>query len=195
MSTIVEGVSWKSLEIPDVKIFQAEPRKDIRGYVMPVYSQAFYKSIGIETNFVMENHVYTEHPFTVRGFHYQIAPFEQPKLIRVIRGKIFDVNVDLRPSSSTYGQHVSIELSASGWNQIYVPSGFAHCLMTLTSNTEVVFKLGEQFAPDFANGFAWNDPDLKINWPVDEDKAIVLQRDLERLRFSELHPKAIKRNN
>lgn len=190
MATVTEGFSWRSLAIPEVIIFKAEPHRDIRGHVMPVYSRSFFHDIGINTEFVMENHVHTTHPFTVRGFHYQAPPFEQPKLIRVNKGTILDVNIDIRQDSPTYGQHVSIELTANEWNQIYVPGGFAHCLMTLTEDTEIVFKLGCEFAPDAAFGFAWNDADLGIEWPVGPNKAIVLDRDMDRPKFSELHPNA-----
>lgn len=191
MSTVIEGFAWQSLGIPEVIIFKAEPRIDTRGHVMPVYSRAFFSELGIETDFIMENHVHTPKPFVVRGFHYQTAPYEQPKLIRVLKGRVLDVNVDIRPDSATYGKHVRVELNADEWNQIYIPGGFAHCLMTLSENTELVFKLGENFAPDHAHGFAWNDPALGIDWPIDADQAMVLERDLDRPRFTELHPNAL----
>lgn len=123
----------------------------------------------------------------MRGFHYQLPPHEQSKLIRVIRGRIFDVNVDLRQGSPTFGQHVSAELDADTWHSIYVPGGFAHCYCTLEDDTEVLFKLGSLFAPTFARGLAWNDPDLAIDWPIDEDEVLVLERDLDRPRFSRLN--------
>lgn len=191
MGTVTEGFAWKQLSIPDVLVFKAEPRSDQRGHVMPVYSRAFFSDIGIETNFIMENHVHTPGAFVVRGFHYQTPPYEQPKLIRVVKGCVLDVNVDIRPDSPTYGKHVRAELAADNWNQIYVPGGFAHCLMTLTQDTEVIFKLGQNFAPDHAAGFAWNDPALGIEWPVSPDQAVVLERDMDRPRFSDLHPDAL----
>lgn len=96
------------------------------------------------------------------------------------------MNIDLRKSSPTFGKYVQVELSPDGWNQILVPEGFAHCYCTLEDHTEVIFKLGSPFAPSFARGLAWNDPDLQIPWPLSEDAAIVLERDLQRPRFSTL---------
>jgi len=183
---IVEGLEVKSLRVPEIKLFRAERREDRRGYVVPTYNKAFFASLGIHTDFVHENHCFSPRRGTVRGFHYQLPPHGQAKLIRVTRGRILDVNVDLRKGSPTFGQHVEAELTPEGWNQILVPVGFAHCYCTLEDDTEVIFKLGSQFAPHHAVGLAWNDPDLGIRWPITPAEAIVLQRDLDRPRFSQL---------
>jgi dTDP-4-dehydrorhamnose 3,5-epimerase len=183
---IVEGLEVRSLEIPEIKLFRAERREDCRGYVMPAYNKAYFASLGIHTDFVHENHCFSPRRGTVRGFHYQLPPYGQAKLIRVTRGRILDVNVDLRRGSPTFGGHVKVELTPEGWNQILVPVGFAHCYCTLEDDTEVIFKLGCLFAPAHAAGLAWNDPDLDIAWPIREEEAIVLERDLNRPRFSRL---------
>ena len=133
-----------------------------------------------------ENHCWSQKTGTIRGFHYQVSPYAQPKLIRVTRGRILDVNVDLRKGSPTFGRHVMAELDPDGWNQILVPAGFAHCYCTLTDDVEVIFKLGCEYAPKYARGLRWNDPDLAIDWPVSEKDAIVLERDLNRPRFHDL---------
>ncbi len=184
--TVVEGLEVKSLEIPEIKLFRAERREDRRGYVVSTYNKAFFGSLGVHTDFVHENHCFSHRRGTVRGFHYQLPPYGQAKLIRVTRGRILDVNVDLRKGSPTFGRHVKAELTPEGWNQILVPVGFAHCYCTLEDDTEVIFKLGSPFAPRHAVGLAWNDPDLGVTWPITPDEAIVLERDLDRPHFSEL---------
>jgi len=184
--TVVEGLEMKSLEIPEIKLFRAKRQEDLRGYVVPTYSKAYFASLGINTDFVHENHCFSRRRGTIRGFHYQLPPYGQAKLIRVTHGRMLDVSVDLRKGSPTFGQHVKAELALDDWNQVLVPAGFAHCYCTLEDDTEVIFKLGCQFAPTRAVGLAWNDPDLSIEWPVSGDEAIVLKRDLNRLRFSQL---------
>lgn len=184
--TVVEGLEVRSLEIPEIRIFRATRREDMRGWVVPTYSKAYFAGIGVDTEFVHENHCFSPRRGTIRGFHYQRPPQGQAKLIRVTRGRILDVDVDLRKGSPTFGRHVKVELTPDGWNQILVPVGFAHCYCTLEEETEVIFKLGCEYAPAHAAGLAWNDPELGITWPVSEAEAIVLPRDLERPRFADL---------
>ncbi|MCH7931113.1 MAG: dTDP-4-dehydrorhamnose 3,5-epimerase [Proteobacteria bacterium] len=182
----LEGLEIKPLEIPEIRLFRATRRYDHRGYVVATYNKTAFAKAGITTEFVHENHCWSPKAGTVRGFHYQRPPYGQPKLIRVTRGRIFDVSVDIRRGSPTFGQHVKAELTPDGWNQILVPEGFAHCYCTLEDDTEVIFKLGCEYASQYADGFAWNDPNLNIDWPISETEAIVLKRDLNRPRFSEL---------
>jgi dTDP-4-dehydrorhamnose 3,5-epimerase len=184
--TVVEGLLTRTLDLPDIRIFRAIEIKDARGSVASVYSRSYFESLGIRDNFVQENHCVSPKRGTIRGFHYQLPPYGQSKLVRVVRGRILDVNVDLRCGSPTFGRCVKAELSPDGWNQIYVPVGFAHCYATLTDNVEIVFKLGCGYAPDYAAGLAWNDPDLAIDWPFRPEEVIVVQRDLDRPKFSEL---------
>ena len=184
--TVIEPLEVQSLEIRDIKIFRAERRIDRRGYVVPTYSQRRFAEAGIAFELAHENHCWSAKAGTIRGFHYQLPPYAQPKLIRVTRGRIVDVNVDLRRSSPTFGRHVKVKLDPEGWSQILVPAGFAHCYCTLTDDVEVVFKLGCAYAPRYARALRWNDPDLGINWPVREADAIVLERDLCCLPFGEL---------
>lgn len=184
--TVIEGLEMRELAFPEIRVFRAEAKRDRRGTVVPTYNAAYFKSVGIRHPFVHENHCWSPKRGTIRGFHYQLPPYGQPKLIRVSHGRILDVNVDVRQGSPTFGKHVMAELTPEGWNQIYVPEGFAHCYATLEDNSEVIFKLGCGFAPDHAVGLAWNDPDLGIAWPIAESEAIVLERDLDRPRFSAL---------
>ncbi len=126
---------------------------------------------------MQDNHSLSAEKGIVRGLHFQVPPFAQDKLVSVVHGSVFDVAVDLRRGSPTYGQHVSVVLSAEAWNQILVPIGFAHGLMTLEPDTEVIYKVSNYYAPDHDKGLLWNDPALGIEWPVAEDEAILSARD------------------
>lgn len=184
--TVVEGLEKKPLEIPEILVFRSARIEDPRGFVQPTYSTEYFRSLGIDQTFVHENHCFSPKRGAMRGFHYQLPPFGQPKLIRVTRGRIFDVNVDLRKGSPTFGRHTKVELTPQEWHSTYVPSGFAHCYCTLEDDTEVLFKLGRPFAPDHARGLQWNDSGLAVDWPIKEGDVIVLDRDMDRPRFSDL---------
>jgi len=184
--TVSEPLEYQRLAFPEIIVFRADARTDMRGSVMPSFNALQLASLGIKFEFFQENHCVSPKRATVRGFHYQLPPHGQSKLIRVTRGRILDVNVDMREGSPTFGQHVAAELSPEGWNQIFVPEGFAHCYCTLEDDSEVIFKLGHPFAPDHARGFSWNDPALGIQWPISEEEAIVLDRDVNRPPFDQL---------
>ena len=126
---------------------------------------------------MQDNHSVSLAAGTVRGLHYQIVPWAQDKLVRVLRGKIYDVAVDLRRSAPTFLNWVSIELSADDGNQLLIPAGFAHGFCTLEPDTHVLYKVTNFYAPRHEFGIRWNDPDLAIDWPVKEDSAIVSDKD------------------
>ena len=123
---------------------------------------------------------------TVRGLHFQTPPFAQDKLVRVVRGSVFDIAVDLRQGSPTYGRHASAVLSAQAWNQILVPIGFAHGFMTLEPDTEVIYRVSNYYAPDHDKGLLWNDPALGINWPIADEEAVLSDKDRKQPRLAEL---------
>ncbi len=172
------------LAIPDVKLIHPKRFGDARGFFSEVYSQSALAKGGIDTVFVQDNHSLSATVGTIRGLHFQTAPFAQAKLVRVIRGRILDVAVDLRHTSKSFGQHVSAELSAENWTQILVPAGFAHGFCTLEPDTEVIYKVSNVYAPASDGGILWNDPDLGIDWPLGGGSPVLSDKDqkLPRLR-------------
>ena len=164
------------------------PRKhgDRRGFFSEVYNQRALAQAGIDVEFVQDNHSLSAERGTVRGLHFQAPPFAQDKLVRVVRGAVFDVAVDLRRASPTYGRHVSAVLSAEAWNQLLVPTGFAHGFMTLEPDTEVIYKVSNYYAPEHDKGLLWNDPALRIAWPIPEADAILSDKDRGQPRLAEL---------
>ena len=167
----------ETLAIPDVKLLIPRRFGDQRGFFSEVYNARTLAEAGIDSEFVQDNHSFSAHSGTVRGLHFQTPPRAQDKLVRVARGSVFDVAVDLRRSSPTYGRHVSVVLSAEAWNQLLIPVGFAHGFMTLESGTEVVYKVSDYYAPDHDEGLLWNDSGLGIRWPRPENEAALSDKD------------------
>ena len=167
----------ESLSIPDVKVLSLVRHGDHRGFFSEVYNRKRFGEVGIDIEFVQDNHSLSAERGTMRGLHFQTPPFAQAKLVRVVRGSVFDVAVDLRGGSPTFGRHVTATLSAREWNQILVPSGFAHGLMTLEPDTEVVYKVSDYYAPDHDRGILWNDQALGINWPIPEGEVVLSDKD------------------
>lgn len=175
-----------ALDIPDVKIIKPEKIADNRGFFSETYNKQALARAGVALAFVQDNHTLSVPRGVVRGLHFQIPPCSQDKLVRVVHGAIFDVALDLRHGSPTYGRHVSAIVSAGAWNQILVPTGFAHGFCTLEPNTEVIYKVTNYYSPEHDRGVYWNDPALGIEWPVRESEAIVSDRDRKLSRFAEL---------
>lgn len=160
---------------------------DARGIFSATFSLDALAGAGIrERNWVQDNHVLSTARGTVRGLHFQIPPAAQAKLVRVTRGAILDVAVDLRRASPSYGRHVAIEISAAAWNQVFVPAGFAHGYCTLEPDTEVIYKVSHVYSPEHERGLDWRDPALGIAWPVSADAAVLSDRDRQWPRFAEL---------
>lgn len=171
------SVDIRSLDIPDVKILRTKKSDDGRGFFSETYSKRSFAANGINLDFVQDNHSLSAQAGTIRGLHYQISPMAQDKLVRVVSGRIWDVAVDIRRSSPTFGKWVCAEISAAAWNQILVPIGFAHAFCTMEPNTEALYKVTSFYAPQTEFGIRWDDPDLNIDWPFPNDQLVLSDKD------------------
>lgn len=166
-----------SLEIPEVKLITPKKHGDARGFFSETYNKTTFAAHGINLDFVQDNQSFSAQPGTLRGLHYQSPPFAQDKLVRVVRGRILDVAVDLRRNSPTFGKWVAAEISAEKWNQILVPIGFAHGICTLEPDTELLYKVTNFYSAQHDFGIRWNDPDLGIDWPFNEKDMVLSDKD------------------
>lgn len=167
----------ESLAIPAVKLITPKKFGDDRGFFSETWNEKLFTEAGIEARFVQDNQAYSAKQGTVRGLHFQLAPMAQDKLVRVLRGAILDVAVDLRRTSPSFGEHVAAVLSAENWSQLWVPKGFAHGYCTLTPDTEVFYKVTALYSPQHDRGIMWDDPALGIDWPVTADTAELSAKD------------------
>jgi dTDP-4-dehydrorhamnose 3,5-epimerase len=168
-----------TLAIPEVKEIFPKRFGDHRGFFSETYHKQTLLDAGINANFIQDNHSFSALKGTLRGLHYQLPPFAQAKLMRVVRGSIFDVAVDIREQSATFGKWVSAILSATEGNQLFIPEGFAHGFVTLESNTEVEYKVTNYYSPECERGLPWNDPQLAIDWPLQAHEITTSERDLK----------------
>lgn len=153
--------------LEDVLVVEPAVFGDHRGWFMETYSEAKFHEQELRYQFVQDNQSYSAVKGTLRGLHFQINPKAQTKLVRCTRGSIFDVAVDIRQGSPSYGKWFGIELNAENKKQLLIPKGFAHGFMTLTEDVEVQYKCDELYAPECDGGILWNDPDIAIEWPID----------------------------
>ncbi|WP_299619688.1 dTDP-4-dehydrorhamnose 3,5-epimerase [Pelagibius sp.] len=167
------------LDIPEVCLIRPARHGDHRGFFSETYNKQAFAAAGITEDFVQDNHSLSAAAGTVRGLHFQVPPRAQAKLLRVVQGAVFDVAVDLRHGSPSYGRHVTAMISAAEWNQIFIPAGFAHGFCTMEPDTEVLYKVSDLYAPEAEQGLLWNDPDLGIDWPIGEAGATLSKRDGE----------------
>jgi dTDP-4-dehydrorhamnose 3,5-epimerase len=156
-----------------------EPKRfhDARGYFCETYNAAALAQHGVTVNFVQDNLSLSTASGTVRGLHFQAPPFAQDKLVRVVRGAILDVAVDIRAGSPTFGKHVSVELSAENGFQLFIPAGFAHGFATLRPLTELAYKVSAPYSADHDGGIFWDDPSLRIGWSISVDDAVLSAKD------------------
>lgn len=169
-----------------VKLIKPKRFADDRGWFSEVYNSATFAAQGIEVTFVQDNHSLSRSPGTLRGLHYQAPPHGQAKLVRCIRGRIFDVAVDIRKNSPTFGHWVGAELSAENSEQLFIPVGFAHGFVTLEPDCEITYKVSEFYAATADGGLRWDDADLAIKWPLPAGMVPVLsQKDVQLPRLAE----------
>jgi dTDP-4-dehydrorhamnose 3,5-epimerase len=159
---------FRRLEIPDVILVRARSFEDERGFFMEVYKRSEFVAHGVPATFVQDNLSRSTRRGVLRGLHYQRDPKAQGKLVMVLRGRIWDVAVDIRRGSPTYGRYVAIHLSDEGRNLLYVPPGFAHRFCVLSDGADVLYKCTEEYAQELDRGIRWDDPDLAIPWPVQD---------------------------
>jgi dTDP-4-dehydrorhamnose 3,5-epimerase len=165
------------LEIQDVLVVRPQLFGDERGYFVETYSLHKFAEIGINSGFVQDNQSLSRLAGTIRGLHFQAPPAAQAKLMRVLRGSILDVVVDLRRGSPSYGRWCGTKLTAAGGEQLFIPRGFAHGFCTLEADTEVAYKVDDYYAPECDLGILWNDPEIGIDWPVDAAAATLSDKD------------------
>jgi len=150
---------------------------DSRGFFSETYNAAVFREKGIGLIFVQDNHSFSVPCGVLRGLHYQVSPRAQDKLVRVVKGAIFDVAVDIRRSSPTFGKWVGVELSAEKWNQLLVPKGYAHGFVTLVDNTEVVYKVTDTYSPEHDRAIRFDDPQIAVRWPIEAGELILSEKD------------------
>jgi dTDP-4-dehydrorhamnose 3,5-epimerase len=178
----------RRLAIPDVLLMTPRRFGDERGFFAETYNRRLLADHDFDREFVQDNHVMSTHRGVLRGLHFQRPPFMQDKLVRVVRGAVFDVAVDIRQGSPTFGQWAGAELSAENGRQLLAPRGFAHGYLTLTETTEVLYKVTDYYAPQSEDGLAWNDPDVGIEWPIPPDEVTTNPRDAAWPSLAELTP-------
>jgi len=158
-------------------LIELEPITDERGFFARAWCQQEFEAHGLNPNLVQCNISFNKNKGTLRGMHYQIAPYEEAKLVRCTKGAIYDVIIDLRPKSSTFKQWTAVELTADNQQMLYIPEGFAHGFQTLEDNTEVFYQMSAFYHPECATGVRWDDPTFKIQWSKNEQ--IISEKDLQ----------------
>lgn len=170
-------VAFTRLAIPDVVLVQPVRHGDGRGYFCETYKKPEFDAFGIDIAFVQDNESLSRQPGVVRGLHFQTPPMAQAKLVRAVRGAVFDVAVDIRRGSPSYGRWVAATLTADEGDQLYIPHGFAHGFCTLEPDTLIAYKVDAPYARAHDAGIAWDDLDLGIDWPVAREAAVLSDKD------------------
>jgi dTDP-4-dehydrorhamnose 3,5-epimerase len=168
-------MKFNPLPLSGVYLIEINPHNDHRGFFARSFCKQEFEKNGLHNDFVQCNISYSEHKGTLRGLHYQLSPLEEVKVVTCLKGTIYDVVVDIRQNSSTYGQWLAVELSDKNHHALYVPKGFAHGFQTLCDNAEVFYYMGHFYNQEAAAGIRWNCPKLKINWP--DSNPILSERD------------------
>lgn len=187
----------KISEIGFGQLLEITPSKhgDNRGFFSETYNRRTWDGLGIDVEFVQDNHSFSAQKGTLRGLHFQVPPVSQGKLVRVIEGEIFDVAVDIRQGSPTFAQWVGVFISATKWNQVYIPPGFAHGFLTMTENTQVLYKVTDYYSSEHDRAIRFDDPQVGIEWPhvgcefemskKDRDAPLVSEIDTQFYQFAE----------
>ena len=170
-------VEVRQLNLPGVLEVRPTRHGDERGFFSEVWNREHWGEAGIDVNFVQDNHSLSKERGVLRGLHYQAPPMAQAKLVRVTRGAVFDVAVDIRSGSPTFGRWVSTTLSAELWNQLFIPAGFAHGFLTLEPESEVVYKVSAPYSAEHDRAIRFDDPDIAIEWPIEGHELTLSDKD------------------
>ena len=176
---------FEKQKIEDVILVKPRVFGDNRGFFMETYKKSDFFENGITEDFVQDNHSKSSKG-VLRGLHYQAKPYGQAKLVRCVRGRIFDVAVDIRKKSKTYGQYVKVELSEENKYMLFIPNGFAHGFVALTDDVELIYKTGGEYAPNADRGILWNDEELNIDWEIDFEP-ILSEKDKLQSKFKDIN--------
>lgn len=168
-----------------VRLVTPKRLEDARGHFVETWNRALYANQGINVDFVQDNQSLSRLPYTLRGLHFQSAPYAQAKLIRVLHGSILDIGVDIRLESPTFRRHTRVEIDAQSGRQLYLPVGFAHGFLTLEPNTVVAYKVSAPYSPEHDHGLSWNDPELGLDWDIRPEDITLSDKD-------RLHPTLAK---
>jgi dTDP-4-dehydrorhamnose 3,5-epimerase len=179
-------VDLQQFSLKGIRVVRPNRIFDSRGYFVETYVRGDFAAVGIEQEFIQENESRSNAAGTIRGLHFQVPPFAQSKLIRVLRGRIVDVVVDLRRSSPSYGKQLKVELSEVTGDQLFVPAGFAHGFCTLEPDSVVLYKVDNVYSAAHERGIYWADPSLAIGWPVSERQAVISEKDRVLPQFCDL---------
>ena len=166
---------FKETKLKGAYVIELEPLQDERGFFARSFCKREFEQHGLNPAIAQCNISYNKKKSALRGMHYQVAPYEEAKLVRCIRGAIYDVIIDLRPESLTFKQWIAVELTAENRKMLYIPEGFAHGFLTLEDDTEVFYQMSESYHPECARGVRWDDPAFQIKWPM--DKVILSDKD------------------
>ena len=179
-------MDFERTALPDVAVITPRRFGDERGFFSEVFSTRGFAAAFGDWTFVQDNHSWSAAVGTIRGLHFQTPPHAQGKLVRVTRGRVLDVAVDIRRTSPTFGLHIAVELSAANWKQAWIPPGFAHGFCTLEPDTEVIYKVTAFYAPTHDLGLAFDDPALGSAWPVGSEAAVLSDKDRKHPRLRDL---------
>ena len=174
---------FKSLEIPEIILIEPKVFKDERGFFLETFKRSDFIKNNIKESFVQENSSHSNYGI-LRGLHFQKNPKAQGKLVMVIKGEVFDVAVDIRKNSPTYGKWVGVILSEENKNMLYIPTGFAHGFCVLSKEVDFIYKVTEEYSPETEAGIIWNDPELNIKWPI--ENPIINERDAKFPEFKDI---------
>lgn len=172
-------------KIKDIILIKPKLFGDNRGFFMECYKKSEFAANGIDVEFKQDNHSKSA-AYVLRGLHYQAKPYVQAKIVRCVKGRIYDIAVDIRPNSETFGQYVKFELSEENKKMLYIPEGFAHGFVVLSDEAEILYKTSKEYTPQADRGILWNDKDLNIDWGIDFEP-VLSEKDKVQPKFSEIN--------